>query len=134
MDVTVLRKECTLTVWSGDSGFCQVCNVELPSGRRTVFCSPKCSRWFEVNHVWRRARTAARRRDKYSCTSCGVHKTVEGVDVDHREPVNGVNYNVPSCLHHQENLQTLCKTHHKEKTASEASARAAERKKAKEFE
>lgn len=129
MDVVKLRIVCNLTLWSGDGSLCQVCNNEITDKRRSVFCSKKCSSWWENNHVWRRARTAARRRDKYSCIICGVHRNEEPVDVDHRNPINGINYNIPSCIHHQDNLQTLCKTHHKEKTASEASARANERKK-----
>ena len=128
MNVTVLRKKCKLTLWNGEPNVCQVCNSVIIDGRRKVYCSAKCSKWFEANHVWRRARTAARRRDKYSCTVCGVHKNVTPIDVDHREPINGMNYNIPSCMHHQDNLQTLCKVHHKEKTADEASLRAAKRK------
>lgn len=128
MDIVELRIVCKLTLWSGDSSLCQVCNNEIIDKRRSVFCSKKCSLWWEKNHLWRKARTATRRRDKYSCVICGVHKSVESIDVDHRNPINGINYNIPSCIHHQDNLQTLCKTHHKEKTASEASARADERK------
>lgn len=128
MDIVLLRKTCMLTVWNGEADKCQVCNSELVDNRRTVYCSKKCSLWWERNHVWRKARPAARRRDKYCCTICGVHRNVEPVDVDHRTPINGVNYNIPSCIHHQDNLQTLCKTHHKVKTAGEASLRAEKRK------
>lgn len=124
MDISKLRADCKLTLWNGEPGCCQICSTPITDKRRTVFCSKKCSLWWERNHVWRKARTAARRRDKYSCTICNVHKNVEPVDVDHRSPINGANYNNPSCIHHQDNLQTLCKTHHKEKTATEAKLRA----------
>lgn len=128
MDIVTLRTECVLTVWSESDGCCQVCDTVIIDKRRSVFCSKKCGAWWERNHVWRKARIAARRRDKYCCVKCGVHRDVEGIDVDHVSPVNGLNYNTPSCLHHQDNLQTLCKKHHKEKTAFEAGVRALKRR------
>lgn len=128
MNVTELRKNCKLTLWSGEAKRCQVCNIAIEDNRRTVFCSKKCSLWWERNHVWRKARPAARRRDKYCCTICNVHKNIVNIDVDHIVPVNGVNYNIPSCSHHQDNLQTLCIVHHKEKTSVEAKLRAEKRK------
>lgn len=129
MDIAKLRTDCTITAWSGADGKCQVCNSEISDKRRTVFCSKKCSLWWERNHVWRKARIATRRRDNYSCIICNSHKDITPIEVDHIIPVNGVSYNTPSCLHHQDNLQTLCKKHHNDKTSLEAKNRADLRRK-----
>lgn len=130
INVTVLREQCSLTVWSGDEGKCQVCDNVIVEGRRTVYCSKKCSLWWERNHVWRKARVNARRKGKYACSVCGETKATTKIEVDHRQPINGVNYNIPSCIHHEDNLQVLCKKHHNEKSSLEASLRAESRRQA----
>lgn len=126
-----LRAACSMTVYDGSEGVCQWCAQSLSVARRTVFCSDKCRRAWEQNHVWRKARTAARRRDKYVCVKCGEGKTTTKIEVNHITPMNGVNYNIPSCNHHQNNLETLCVKHHKEETKKQAGERARLRKEGK---
>lgn len=124
-----LRIECVLTTYNGSENTCQWCDNPLPEkSGRTVFCSDRCSRMWERNHIWRKARTAARRRDKYACVKCGVHKTVTKIEVNHINPLNGAKYSTPSCFHHLDNLETLCVDHHKEITKEQAKARAEKRK------
>ena len=60
---------------------------------------------------WRRARTAALQRDRYRCVRCG--RMAE--EVDHIQPraMGGAVYALS-------NLQSMCKSCHKRKTAQEA--------------
>lgn len=132
VNLTELRQSCVLSKWNGAESCCQWCNQSLVSdGRRKVFCSSKCSLAFERNHLWNRARSSAKRRDKYSCRECGAHKSEVKIEVDHVRPLASdaqTTYSTPSCFHHQDNLKTLCRKHHLEKTALEAAERAATRR------
>lgn len=94
-------------------GHCQHCDRPLPAGgRRRTWCSDKCRRTFERNHIWRRARIAARRAGKYRCAwPGGCHTGDDHLEVHHVNPVGPDGY-IPSCSHHQANLQVLCHTHH----------------------
>lgn len=116
VDLRVLRIDCTLTQWVGEQNVCQWCMSSLDGlSRRTAWCSSKCSRAWERNHVWRIARSAARRRDKYSCIKCGEHKTVKPIEVNHIVPLVGKGYGV-SCSHHLSNLEALCVDCHRIET------------------
>jgi hypothetical protein len=123
-EVRKQRIECNMTPWQGRDNACQWCDADLKvGGKRTVWCSNACALAWERNHVWRKARTAARRRDKYACRECGVKRS-EGValEVNHIEPLVGRGYHY-GCVHHQSNLETLCKKHHVEKTNQQRAAR-----------
>lgn len=115
--LTELRATCPQIVWLGESNVCQICANPLPTNsRRQVYCSDKCRRWFERNHVWRYARIAARRRAKYCCSRQGCDMVrADGIEVNHIVPLRGRGYG-PSCFHHQTNLETLCHAHHVEVT------------------
>lgn len=122
----LLRLACHSTAWQGQDAVCQVCVSPLPAqSRRTVFCSDKCRRWFEQNHIWRFARRTARRRGKYACSipECPATKA-DGIEVNHIIPLVGSGYG-PSCFHHQANLETLCHHHHVEATNRQRAERAA---------
>jgi hypothetical protein len=121
-------------------GCCAWCSEDLPPRRRT-WCSERCSTAFWTNHWWSPARRAAKRRDKYSCVQCGhrppkrptraafgtqgdyraamtayraVRKT-DRLEVNHIVPALG-RHGVLSCIHHLENLETLCVACHKRYT------------------
>lgn len=67
------RTDCPLSVWTGTLGACQWCNTLLPAqSRRSAWCSDTCRRSYDRNHLWARARTAAKRRAKNTCEHCGV--------------------------------------------------------------
>lgn len=112
---------CELSTWTGEGGKCHWCNTPL-TGRQRSWCSVACRRAFERNHVWSRARAAARRRDKYTCRSCGA---TEHLEVNHTDPVNGNGYGM-SCKHHQDKLETLCHDCHVPVTNAQAAARKTE--------
>jgi hypothetical protein len=123
-------------------GACAWCDAALPPRRRT-WCSDKCNDAFWANHWWSVARTTAKRRDRYRCRRCGVrgpkrpthaaHRTlaayrkamrayreqkkVARLEVNHVDPALG-RHGQLSCVHHLENLETLCLTCHKEHTAA----------------
>ena len=90
-------------------GFCALRDCKkLLTGRRTRWCSDKCSKfyydaWYN-NHDWSCARKAARRRDKWKCRKCN---SKEKLEVNHIIPLNGKK-RINSCLNHLENLMTLC--------------------------
>ena len=106
-----LRLGCPLSAWTGEPGHCQWCNKEMPQGRRTVYCSDKCRRAFEREHLWPRARATARRRGGRAC----INGCEGRIEVNHIEPLVGAGYG-PSCYHHQTNLELLCTTCHREVT------------------
>lgn len=112
-----LRADCVLSAWTGGVGQCQWCAAELGNGgRRRTWCSDKCRRTWERNHLWARARAAARRRGKYQCAQCGQHKSEEDIEVNHIHPVaahtGATHGRKPSCAHHQDNLEVLCRPCH----------------------
>ena len=117
-----LRLNCSETTWSGELDVCQVCSKPL-TGKRRVFCSDKCRRWFASNHVWRFARRLARRKSKYVCSrvDCTVGRE-GGLEVNHIVPRLGEGYGV-GCWHHQDNLELLCHAHHVEVTAIQRAER-----------
>jgi len=102
-----------------------------------------------MNHWWSVARNAAKRRDRYRCRRCGVrgpkrpaasaHRTrkaylaalrayreekqVARLEVNHIDPCAGRHAQL-SCVHHLDNLETLCLPCHKEHTAALRAERA----------
>ena len=144
---------CTLA--QSEPGACRWCGDALPKLRRT-WCSDRCGTAFWKNHWWTLARSAAKRRDKYRCKECGQalpkrpariafrteiaykaamrtwrsRRKVERLEVNHVIPCLG-KHMVLSCLHHLDNLETLCVACHKGHTASAARARAVLKQKAK---
>lgn len=129
------RLSCPLSSWSGTTGHCQWCDECLPKRRRS-FCSGRCARQWERNHIWRYARAAAKRRAKYHCEREGCAADRLDCEVNHIEPRRGGGYG-PGCHHHLDpdqggvgGLEVLCHAHHAGVTAAQAAERAAERARA----
>jgi DNA-directed RNA polymerase subunit RPC12/RpoP len=123
-------------------GGCAWCGAELPPRRRT-WCSDRCGTAFWNNHWWSQARREAKRRDKYRCRRCGhvapkrparvrfptetayraamrawrAGKPLNRLEVNHRVPALGA-HRMLSCVHHLDNLETLCVNCHKETTSA----------------
>jgi len=114
-----LMSECSLSNWDGSDGCCRWCGEDITSSKRWRWCSNKCRLAFERNHIWKKARSAAKRSAKYRCTVDGCDIGGRGaLDVHHLNPRNGRGYG-PGCHAHQDNLAVLCKDHHKAETARE---------------
>jgi len=111
-------------------GRCSLAACGKPlTGRQTRWCSRKCTRVFLVNHQWTPAQLAALKRDGYTCRHCGFcpgkqpdrigrmiwRRRHHGMEVNHIAPLNGRGYRI-GCVHHQENLETLCHSCHLEVT------------------
>lgn len=96
-----------------DEGVCGWCGKTL-TGRRTKWCSKKCSRHFVASHRWTQAKAEAKkRRQAFQCEHCeGYFKEVE---VNHIEPCLG-KHGVWGCHHHQNNLEVLCPPCHRIQT------------------
>lgn len=135
-----VRTPCELTAWDGSTGHCNWCNNPIPAqGRRSVWCRDQCRRQWERNHIWRHARTFARRRAKYYCTRPDCTAERRDVEINHIDPRNGGGYG-PGCHHHQDpsinpatgnlrgGLESLCRAHHQAITSAQATARAAARR------
>lgn len=127
------RIKCHLSKWSGEIGRCQWCNEPLGSGRRS-WCSNRCGRAWAREHVWRDARSWAKKKAKYHCVRDGCSAARLDCEVNHILPRNGGGYG-PGCHHHQlpdasgvGGLEVLCRSHHAEVTAAQARARAAARR------
>ena len=133
MSLVEERISCPLGQWKGKPGWCQLCNTVIESTRRRTWCSNKCAREWQRNHIWRFARSAAKRRAKYRCQRLGCTAERRDCEVNHINPRNGAGYG-PGCHHHLNpdrhgigGLEVLCHAHHAEVTAAQAKERAAKR-------
>ena len=131
------RITCPLGQWTGEIGRCQLCNKLIESTRRRTWCSDKCGREWQRNHIWRFARSAAKRRAKYRCQRPGCSAERRDCEVNHITARQGGGYG-PGCHHHLNpdkngvgGLEVLCHAHHAQVTAAQAKARAAIRAEAK---
>jgi hypothetical protein len=132
----------------GGLGGCAWCGAELPPRRRS-WCSDRCNTAFWNNHWWSQARHAAKVRDRYRCRRCGhappkrpnrvaypldaaykaamrswrAGRPTNRLEVNHRVPALGAHGRL-SCLHHLDNLETLCVGCHKGETAATRPRRA----------
>ena len=140
-----LLAQCDLANTSGIG--CAWCGAELPKRRRT-WCSDRCANEFWSNHWWSLARAAAKRRDKYRCRRCSHEppkrptrrrypveaeykaamrtwrraRRTERVEVNHIVQAKGRHGSL-SCVHHLNNLETLCVRCHKSETSAQAKLR-----------
>ncbi len=111
---------------------CRQCGNPV-AGRRTVYCSNRCSTEFERDHYWPIARYYARLRARvfegrrvigYRCARCGQiipprrRGTARQAEVNHRVPLNGQRGSI-SCGHHQENLEVVHRDCHVAITAEQ---------------
>ena len=119
-----LTVDCVLSAWTGEAGNCRWCNKEITRPNRRTWCGDSCRRKYERNHVWTRARSAARRRANRRCVTCG---SSEKLEVNHIVPLVGSGY-LASCFHHEGNLELLCHDCHVKVTKQQR----ADRKQAKE--
>ena len=118
-------------------GHCSLASCDKPlTGRQTRWCSQKCAYVFLNQHQWSRAQRLALRRDKYTCQACGFtaakradrigrmiwRRRHHGMEVNHIHPLNGRGYQI-GCVHHLDNLQTLCHKCHLEVTARQRTER-----------
>ena len=133
----VERITCPLSMWKGELGRCQWCNEPLDRTRRRTWCSEKCGRAWQREHIWRFARSAAKRRAKYRCIRIECTAARRDCEVNHREARDGKGYG-PGCHHHllpdragRGGLEVLCHVHHAEVTSAQATARALLRRSAK---
>ena len=94
----------------GVVGVCDRCGTDL-TGRQIRWCSAACSDWYFTNHTWQTARHHALKRDERRCTRCGNDAAV--LEVDHIIERRGMPMSQHSCLHHLENLRTLCHNCHR---------------------
>lgn len=119
-----LALTCPLTDWNGQDGLCRWCCKNLPA-RRSAWCSDRCRRAFDAQHLWRRARARARRRAKRLCSLAGCDSPAgTPIDIDHVVALAGAGYG-PSCAHHETNLRALCRPHHQQRTAEQNRHRSA---------
>ncbi|MFZ9911986.1 MAG: hypothetical protein ACO3F1_07940, partial [Ilumatobacteraceae bacterium] len=114
------RITCTLSVWQGEAGRCQWCNIRIEVARRRTWCGNACARAYQRNHIWRFARSAAKRRAKYFCERPDCTAERRDCEVNHRTAREGGGYG-PGCHHHLSpdqnglgGLEVLCRAHHRE--------------------
>lgn len=106
---------------AGMPGVCDRCEVELPKGRKR-WCSDDCAAHYYRHHIWQYARNAALRRDKRRCVNgCVFVDSTVPLEVDHIEAAKGA-HSKHACVHHLDNLRTLCVPCHKARTAEQRRA------------
>lgn len=132
------RISCALSAWQGEPGRCQWCNTSIEAARRRTWCGNACARAYQRNHIWRFARSAAKRRAKYFCERPDCTAERRDCEVNHRTARDGRGYG-PGCHHHLSpdqnglgGLEVLCRAHHREITTAQAKERAARRRALKE--
>ncbi len=91
-------------------GICPSC-MKNPVRTNLRTCSPKCNDYF-YKHLckvfdWNAIRSKVLKRDNYKCVKCG---STDSLEIDHIEPVS------LGGSDELDNLQTLCRQHHSEKT------------------
>ncbi len=101
---------------------CVECGTGLAS-RRTPYCGRRCQWKFQGRFFWDAARTYVMHRDRYTCQRCRRRLRVAQLEVDHRLEIGRGG---PALEY--ENLQTLCRPCHREKTAAFLRERAAVRR------
>lgn len=102
---------------AGIPGVCDRCEAELPKGR-VRWCSDACSLAYYRDHIWAYARTAVLRRDKERCVNGCEPNDMTPLEVDHIKAARGL-HSKHACIHHQDNLRTLCVPCHKARTAEQ---------------
>lgn len=113
-----IYRACPLSRWQGDPKACRWCNRLLPQRARR-WCTAQCRIVAETNHVYSEARDAALQRDGHRCTRCGAGPTFDrAVETNHIELARG-RHDQPGCIHHLDNLESLCGYHHDEVTAGQ---------------
>lgn len=96
-------------------GQCHWCGGRLPA-RRTRFCSDHCGALWAENHVWARAKEAAKERAGYHCERCGA-APLGGLDVHHAVEVDPKHGYETGCQHHQAGLEVCCPGCHRDEHA-----------------
>lgn len=131
------RITCPLSKWAGEPGRCQWCDKPLTGVRRRTWCSETCGRAWQREHIWRFARSAAKRKARYRCTRLECTALRRDCEVNHLEARDGKGYG-PGCHHHllpdgtgRGGLEVLCHVHHAQVTSAQATARALLRRGAK---
>jgi 5-methylcytosine-specific restriction endonuclease McrA len=107
---------------------CAFCSAELHDLRK-IYCDRKCRRRFRTKYryltnSWASTRWRALRRDHFLCVPCLKEgKRTWSREVDHIMEIadGGAEFDVA-------NTQTICREHHKLKTAENRSLRALRRK------
>jgi hypothetical protein len=115
-----IYRACPLSTWQGDPMACRWCNRLLPA-RATRWCAAQCRITATTNHDYRLAHDAALARDGFRCTrpGCGATATLDrAIETNHIELARG-RHDQPGCIHHLENLESLCGRHHDEVTAGQ---------------
>ena len=128
---TINALACPLSAWTGRDGHCHWCDRRIPDNR-TAWCGPVCVRAYNKQHIWGRARAAARRRAKYHCERPGCAAARRDIEINHIVPRDNAGYG-PGCHHHLDpdpvtgtgGLEALCRTHHQKVTAEQRTARKA---------
>lgn len=72
-------------------------------------------KWFYNSRMWKLARTAALKRDGYTCAYCGARAT----EVHHLTELNDTNISDPEVSLNLNNLQSLCHDCHSQITMHE---------------
>lgn len=89
---------------------CVECAEALDSGR-TPYCGRVCQWRFQGRYFWDAARIYVMHRDRYTCQHCQVRRRARELEVDHIVEIARGGESL-----RYENLQTLCRGCHREKT------------------
>jgi 5-methylcytosine-specific restriction endonuclease McrA len=109
---------CPASAWTGEKRRCRWCNDPL-GPRRQRWCSDECAKEYGANHWFTDAAYQVRIRDNHACTRCPSKRIP--LHVHHVQPALG-KHRKTSCIHHQDNLTTLCTDCHKAEHAKKDAA------------
>jgi 5-methylcytosine-specific restriction endonuclease McrA len=114
-------------------GHCRYCGKGIFKGEKLNMRASwheHCLKEYKLIYWPKETRKAVWRRDRGTCASCGTKCHIKNWDLDHRQPLIEAKGRIE--FWKMDNLATLCKPCHKEKTSREATARAAARRELKE--
>ena len=85
---------------------CLDCANQWNSGENNWFWRGGYARYYGKN--WKRQRRLARKRDSYTCQSCGVTELIYGKQLDVHHIIRFSDFVVPEQANHLSNLVSLC--------------------------
>ena len=96
-----------------DSGYCEA-HKKLETKNDSLWRGTPAERGYD--HHWRKVRVEALKRDMYLCVMCRAdERATPAEDVDHIIPIAIA----PALRLDLDNLQSLCRDHHAQKTADD---------------
>lgn len=113
---------CELQHGIGDASVCDWCATAL-TGKQKRWCSRNCQWEWKRNHLYTQSKRRLLATNAwYECDHCGWWFQGTDIEVNHKVQAFG-RHNKADCVHHQDNLEILCKPCHRKVTNEQRKAK-----------